>query len=548
MTSSNPIIGISKGNGEILGFTFHSALLSISPIFREERRLEGMTIPLLSNVDGEDMDMVAGYSYELAAGTYNCIVMEDKEELRAILSLSRLTSVSHLLLLDKYCVASPALEEDYITSLYLHNEKVLRRVTAKPRNSGTCTEPSVLGGDTLHPFMDYPDGLVLPDNLYMLHSEDKGLVDAIVESKFRTMPDEALSILRQNHVSSLQRYILSNPHHSHLCLEKPFFPLGMIALDMSESPEDKSSATSVIRTSALKISLQLMYLMDVLMVMGLIPFREDIICKTGLETLRMLIAGKDYQYHSYRLDSIFRHSYVNRFYASATSSSSRLPMYQRREYQGPKIWTDEQFKEALREDSKGFFDESFDWDGFVLTGSTIFSLLLGTRNHSDYDLIRLGSGTEEELHHIYEEKFKPKGYTAELTVTSRSFRLGLKHPEYRSIDLYFGTKQSISMYHSAPTNAFFDGKSVCLYPRALHCLATGIIGDLVPLSKNRGLALRLKTYEKYREVGMEMHLWHAELFPEDLAHRKDMIEYEPMSEYIRARISRAIEYVEQAAP
>ncbi len=119
--------------------------------------------------------------------------------------------------------------------------------------------------------------------------------------------------------------------------------------------------------------------------------------------------------------------------------------------------------------------------------------------------------------------------------TEKSFRLriGGKIPT-KSIDLYFGTKQSIAMYHSAPTNCFFDGSIIWMYPRAFHFAATGVISDLVPLSRDRGLALRIKTYKKYAHHKIYAHIWHKEIGESGEVHRNYMVYEEEDRRYDRS--------------
>ncbi len=515
---SSPIVGICKLDGEIVGVAFHDLLLTVSPIFRETRELEEMTLPVLSNVDGEDTEMMVGDLITVPKGSYKCIVMEDKRELRVLMSISRITSTYHLVLLDKLCIEATDLIEQYIASFYANNERLLLEVSKRQKKEGTINEPGPLGNGILRPSDDYPDGLVLPDRQFLCHSDDIRLVDAIIAGRFKRMPDEAIDILKSKYILSLRRYILSSFHHAHLCIEEPFFPMGMT---MGVTEHD---VPYIIREVTITLPLHLLYLRDVLMTMKLIPFDEDVIIKRALGFIGLigsvLLAHDDIQ-HMLRI--MCRHPYV--------------VAYRTKPFKGLSILSNDDFMAALSRDSNGIINESFDWNGFVLTGSTIFSLLLGTNNHSDYDIVCLGSGTEEELMAVYEEKFKPLGFIAETVYTAKSFRLRLTHETSRSIDLYFGTKQSIGMYHSAPTNAFFDGTNVCLYPRAFHCLTTGIISDLVPLSRDRGLALRVKTLERYRSVGVVVHVWHEEL----MTYADATTNYtNPIAEHIRDNLMKAI--------
>ncbi len=446
----------------------------MSPIFREMRTFdESMELPVLSNVDGPD-EIYVGEMISIERGIpYQCLIMEDEKEIRIIMSMSSIRGAAHLELIDKLCIEAHELVISYVASFYLHNEKVLRRVSisllADVRSRAAALDP-----DIYQMIRDYPDGTVQLDKEFLLVEGDKELVKAILNGELKRMPDECLDLLRDRYTSDIYRYVVSSFHHSHLCLEKPFF----------------DGSTSSYR--GMRIAMPLLYLRDVLMTMNLIPFEETVIIRQGMEVMAEL--DPDPQ-HSWPRLRCLDHPYIEGSRSLYRPSLSRP------------------FEELLCEDSNGLFDRSFNWEGLILTGSTIFSLLLATFNHDDYDVVVLGSGTKEDLMLIHMERFSHLLPNTELILTEKSFRLRLMGDGMKSVDLYFGNKLSISRYHSAPTNAFYDGESVCLYPRALHCLATGVMSDLVPLSRDRGLALRVKTYQKYREVGMRMHIWHDELRP-----------------------------------
>ncbi len=497
---SPPIVGISKLDGEILGFSYHSALLSISPIFKEKRTLGEMTIPLLSNVDGEDQDMLAGEEHTLPEGEHFCVVMEDRASLRVLMSISRITGMGQLRIFDMYCIEARELTEQYISRVYTWNEEILTKAAEKPKGMGKRSSPGPLGNGVLYPHMDYPTGLVLPGKEFLLYSEDEALVDCIREGKLRKLPDEAIELLKRDYLPHLRRYILTSFHHSHLCLEEPFFPMGLRLIDLAYERETEPYQVLPAHLS-IRLPLCLLYLRDVLMTMKVIPFEENVVIRHGLDfftTAKAMKIGNNQEHNDDFIRETINHPYVKTY----RYSNGRVL---------PNIFSEKMFKILLQEDSGGVLGPDFDWTGLILTGSTIFSLILGAQNHKDYDIIALGSGTEEDLMGVYEKKFAPLGYAASIVRTPKSFRLQLTHDGFRDIDLYFGTVQSIAMYHSAPTNCYYDGETVCLYPRAFNCLGVATITDLVPLSEDRGLALRIKTYEKYKDLGFRLHAWHPEL-------------------------------------
>jgi len=98
----------------------------------------------------------------------------------------------------------------------------------------------------------------------------------------------------------------------------------------------------------------------------------------------------------------------------------------------------------------------------------------------------------------------------------------------RDVDLYFNTPDDVSRYHSDPTNAYFDGETVCMYPRAIHCLFTRTISDVVPVRSGNIYALR-KKYAKM--FGLLPHMRHIAIIRQALEcgeyDETRMISYDP---------------------
>ena len=173
--------------------------------------------------------------------------------------------------------------------------------------------------------------------------------------------------------------------------------------------------------------------------------------------------------------------------------------------------------------SDGILDESFCWDKMWLVGSTIYSIVSGYYSKAppnDFDLICVvpPEYSDDEEGRILEEpllKMCMDNIVSRIVNTYASAIVDIK-PIRRSpksfrvridarskddkpliaFDVYYNTVRNVSLYHSDPTNAYYTGKELCLFPRFFIALS-GYISDIVPPVSSDIVTLRNKYVRRY---------------------------------------------------
>ncbi len=483
-SSGQPIIGLILPERRAIGASYHEILWEMAPIFRETMLGSEISMPLhvMSNVDGPP-DVMEGSALIIdPLHRYRCLVFSEEDELRALLSMRMMSSISHLSLLDKYLIPMEGLFISYLLSMASHNEMLLTMIATRPPSvpvAASEEERAEIEAAINSDIENYPDERGIIPISASEPIESIHLQEAIVKGLLHEVPNEMMDAIissisgaaetaSREMLYAMSRYISSSSAYAHLCLRPPF---------LHYMRDD--------RDSMLSKAIKLLYHRDMLIARGLIPFESSIV----VGSLSLILDSL----HWFEMRGLFGNPWLR----------SPLVGYRGMEsYSAMKIASD--FRGRLIRESSGLLGPSFPWLSFNLTGSTIFSLLLGTHNHQDYDIIymRGDAPSEEMLMAVYDREIRPlypPGADPQVEVihTPKSFRLKIRAMGIRDMDLYNGSIESVGRYHSAPTNAFYDGENVCLYPRAFHCLMTGIISDICPMAVGALVGKRLRCMEKY---------------------------------------------------
>jgi hypothetical protein len=162
------------------------------------------------------------------------------------------------------------------------------------------------------------------------------------------------------------------------------------------------------------------------------------------------------------------------------------------------------YKQNIHTLSNGLLDSDFPWDLFYLTGSAIFgSLTEQISKVGDLDIMyHKSTVTPEELLKIVQTEIIDKRLSKyhddiQVYIPEGKKRVRIEHPNIKPMDVYCNQVSDVARYHSDPTNGYYDGKNMCLFPRFIHCLFTGNMSMITPMKTTMRAEMRKKYVEKF---------------------------------------------------
>ncbi len=187
----------------------------------------------------------------------------------------------------------------------------------------------------------------------------------------------------------------------------------------------------------------------------------------------------------------------------------------------PRKITLDNIKNNILQVSNGLLDDDFDWYYFRLCGSAVYASLVCENDIfkyvNDLDIICVKKSADDDIYTLLElckTKILPRMNSSEEASTEiihgkKTSRIRITHPSYLSIDVYYNSIGNVSHYHSDPTNCYYDGISVCMFPRAIHALATGVLSNLDPMLCGDPAFYRAKYMRKFNMMAMISHKDHV---------------------------------------
>jgi hypothetical protein len=390
---------------------------------------------------------------------------------------------------DKYCVDISHNVVRYIKNNMMHPLKKWWKAICK--NTATCKEPvDINHADDIIAAGDYPHHIAMNGSNYLkYHKLYDNTCDLIVYPE--ELIDNIINILIQTRqytqCMDIVTYVAMHPKMCHLIFTKSIQQLFQI----------ENMCQNMLYTVC-NISINILYIQDL-----------HTYTKSKIDDTHILKHMEELTMMNGKVAYTLQNPFNILVYTGQPRIS--LALAAKKCYTIPERIDVNRFKENIKTLSSGILNDTFRWDLFILTGSTIFMSLIyeGTELWdavSDLDIIyhRNDNIGIDGLRELVEEHIVRRmpfvNMTTAIITGSKTKRIRVYQDpsvdNIKSMDIYFNSVGDISRYHSGPTNGFFDGARICGYPRFWGSLYNRSMPDFIDMKCDDPVVLKRKYMNK----------------------------------------------------